>query len=31
MARSVLESNDPAFDETLWREYLDREHFQVNF
>jgi hypothetical protein len=31
MARSVLESNDPAFDEMLWREYLDREHFRVNF
>ena len=24
MARSILEADDPAFDETLWREYLDR-------
>jgi phospholipase C len=29
MARSVLESNDPAFDEGRWREYLDRVHIPM--
>jgi phospholipase C len=31
MARSILEADDPAFDETLWREYLDRVKFPVKF
>lgn len=29
MARSVLEADDPAFDETKWLTYLDRTHIKV--
>ena len=29
MASSILEANDPAFDETLWRDYLDRSGFSA--
>jgi phospholipase C len=31
MARSVLEANDPAFDEARWREYLDRVGVPATF
>ncbi len=29
MARSVLEANDPAFDQNAWHTYLDREGFKA--
>ena len=29
MARSVLEADDPAFDELAWKTYLDRQGFKL--
>ena len=31
MARSILESGDPAFDEDQWREYLDMAKIPARF
>jgi len=29
MARSLLEANDPAFDEARWRDYLERHRIRA--